>query len=267
MAISTFAAYKNYLNYPGQSLKLTKSSLSASGSRMTSLWTTSPFVGSTPATPSTASALTRTSAGAFGQFNTTSTQRLGRIVHSGLTRGMLIIADRLSHQGGLSGTTTTPQTTNLPTAALTRYTSGVGVWAGIEIYTSVGGTGTTINMSYTNQAGVSGQTSESTIFGGSGFREAGRIILPGLAQGDTGVRAVASVTVAASTLTSGNFGITLFKPLMMMPIEGTGQSLDFNGLIGLGGQLSEILTDACLFWIYVQLNAGAFSVDMSLIEE
>ena len=61
--------------------------------------------------------------------------------------GTLIVYDRILHISGLSGTVITAQTVG---GTLTRYTTGAGVFAFIEIYTAVGGTATTITMSYTN---------------------------------------------------------------------------------------------------------------------
>ena len=137
----------------------------------------------------------------------------------GFMHGAYIFVDRLSHQGGLNATGTGAQTTNLPTAALPRYTNGVDVMLGLEIYTQIGSTATTLTVSYTNESGTSGRTAPATVFGGTGAREAGRFFILPLQAGDSGIRSVQSVTVAATTGTAGNFGIVLFKPLFMVPIN------------------------------------------------
>jgi hypothetical protein len=71
------------------------------------------------------------------------------------------------------------------------------------------------------------------------------VTLP-FAAGDTGVRAVASVTNAATTGTVGNFGVTLFKPLAAIHVDRYRANVvaDFVG----GGlfPLEEIVDDACL---------------------
>ncbi len=161
-----------------------------------------------------------------------------------------MLVDRVSHQGGLSGIVATAQTTNLPTAALTRYTSGEGVMAALEIYSAVGATATTATMSYTNQAGTSGRTSQPVVFGGTGNNSGNRFFIFPLAAGDTGVRAVASVTLAASTLTAGNFGVTLFYPLGVFPNLGISQhsiqTRNFNSVLGNSINLERIEGDACL---------------------
>ena len=139
----------------------------------------------------------------------------------GYSQGCYIVVDRLSHQGGLNATATGEQTTNLPTAPLPRFTDGKGVMIAIEIYTQIGTTARTITVSYTNELGVSGRTSPAVQFGGSGYREAGRIFIPSLQSGDIGVKSVESITISDSTGTAGNFGITLFKPLFLIPINNT----------------------------------------------
>jgi len=139
----------------------------------------------------------------------------------GFMHGAYIFVDRLSHQGGLNATGTGAQTTNLPTAALPRYTDGRDVMLGLEIYTQIGSTATTVTVSYTNESGTSGRTTPAVVFGGTGTREVGRFMVFPLQAGDSGVRSVQSVTVAATTGTAGNFGVVLFKPLFMVPINNT----------------------------------------------
>jgi len=186
--------------------------------------------------------------------------------------GAYILVDRLSHQGGLSGTVTTAQTTNLPTAALTRYTDGVGVMAALTIYTDVGTTAASPTISYTNQAGTPGQTSVAFQFGGSGWDDAGRMFLVPLAAGDTGVRAVASVTLGVSTGSIGNFGVSLFKPLALIVVGMLGQQdqdvLSTGGSAAIIGLGSEIDADAHLSLIQIAgaaSNLGALELAFALV--
>jgi hypothetical protein len=172
---------------------------------------------------------------------------LHSVMASGLVPGTLILYDRLLHIGNLSGTTTTAQTVG---GALTRYTNGAGNFVFAEIYTTVGTTATTITMSYTNQAGTSGRTSQAVAFGGSGFREDTRAVLLPLADGDTGVQAVASTTVLASTGTAGNFGIVVGHVLATVEIGMAGLAGGRTFAQGLPG-LPEVLTDACLAWLWM----------------
>lgn len=159
----------------------------------------------------------------------------------------LIVADLLNISGGLSAIVTTEQTTNLPSAPLTRYTDGKGVFAGLIIWTTIGGTITTVSINYTNQNGISEQISPllSLPFSATGDRNPGRIYLIPLAPGDTGVRAVKSLTLSASTGTAGNFGVILFKPLAMMAVSSS-QPIDAVSTGGFIGSLCKIFPNACL---------------------
>lgn len=254
MAFADLDAYKAALAAPHQRLQDTKNSLTTVAGRLSSLWTTAPDAG---ATPTTAAAPTRTTAGSIGQLNATGL-RLIQVEASLQQSGYLLICDRLSHQGGLSGTVTSAQTTNLPTAALTRYTTGEGVFASLDIYTQIGTTGTTVTASYTNSAGTSGRTTIATALGATGFREVGRSIILPLQEGDTGVRSVESVTVLATTGTAGNFGVSLWRPLFPMPIPNLGsQQFLFDGLLNAGGIIPEIVTDACLSYLIVPFTTSS----------
>jgi hypothetical protein len=157
----------------------------------------------------------------------------------------ILLYDRLLHIGGLSGTNTGAQTVG---GTLTRNTGGVGNMIFFEIYTPVGTTATTITANYTDQDGNTGQTSGSAVIGGAAngiFTDQNVMVPIPLAAGDTGVRAVASVTLAASTVsTAGNFGITVARPLAWFMLNGRGAiGRDFT--VGPGG-MPEIDTDACL---------------------
>ena len=71
-----------------------------------------------------------------------------------------------------------------------------------------------------------------------------------LATGDSGVQAVASATIAASTLTAGAWGITVAKPLGVVPlgIIGCGSIRDF--VAGLP-DFPTIEAGACLSFIWL----------------
>ncbi len=135
--------------------------------------------------------------------------------------------------------------------------------------TQIGTTATTVTTSYTNQAGTAGQASQATVFGGTAFREVNRAIILPLAQGDTGVRAVASVTVLATTGTAGNFGVTLYKPLMIFPIQAANVFSAFDPLLSMCGNMPEIIDDAALYWMYIAETtaSGIFTAAVSFEED
>lgn len=142
---------------------------------------------------------------------------LGNASNAARAGGMLV--DILSIQGGLSGTTTGAQTTNLPTAALTRYTDGEGVMMAIIIWSGVGSTTTSAFVSYTNTAGTSGRTSQEIVLGSSGTRSFACFLTLPTQAGDTGAKSIESLEILASTGTAGSFGVCLYKPLVMLPAQ------------------------------------------------
>jgi len=225
----------------------------------------------TPATPTTSVALNKDSAQSMGPIPAISTGRLtmlgARMSTSSYGAAGIIVVDLLNINGGLSGIVTGAQTTNLPTAALTRYTTGEGVMAGIVIYTIVGTTATTISINYTNQAGTSGRISTVTSFGGTTFREVNILIPIPLQAGDTGVRSIQSVTVAATTGTAGNFGVCLFKPLAMISLESASTNMPLDSVSSgcIINSLCEINPDACLTLASIPNAQSAQNVAAALI--
>lgn len=171
--------------------------------------------------------------------------------------GLYLLYDRLFHIGGLSGTSTADQTVQDSPAspALTRNTGGVGNIAWAEIYTIIGTTGTTLTMTYTNQAGTGGQTATTNI-GATGFREVSRILRIPLAAGDSGIRAVEKVKLTATTGTLGDFGITIAQPLAWLPVGAAGAGGWRDYTTGVPG-IPSIDPDACLAIAYIPAAATA----------
>jgi len=255
MALTDFNEYVERLSENRASDFLMSAGM-ARGLRLNAIWERfSP----TPALPTTSVVTNKDSLQSIGPIPAVSTGRLtflgGRFSFMPISTGgggaAGIMVDLLNINGGLSGTSTAAQTTNLPTAALTRYTSGEGVMAGIVIFQQIGNTATTITISYTNQAGTPGRTSTATSFGSTNFREVNIFIPIPLQAGDTGVRSIESVTVLITTGTAGNFGVCLYKPLAMISFESTtGQApLDAVSSGCIVGSLCEIHPDACLTFL------------------
>jgi len=160
-----------------------------------------------------------------------------------------MLVDRLVDTTGLSGTVITAQTTNLPTPALTRYTDGKGVLIGLQCWGATGTTAVNVTCSYTNQDGTTGRTSPSVAFwtgnfgGGTLGPTGGQVQILPFQAGDYGCRAVASVTLSASTLTAGSFGVVLLKPIAIFePFALRGNNFDFV----LTGCMEQKIDNACL---------------------
>ena len=223
---------------------------SVAGGRLTAIW---PLFFPAPAIPTTSIALDKTSAQSIGSIPDATSNLLqiigARINTSGTAGAALIAVDLLNVSGGMSAiVAATQQTTNLPTAALTRYTTGEGVMIGLIIHAQIGTTATTVTVRYTNQAGTANRVSTAQAFGGTGSREANRLVLIPLAAGDTGVRSVQGVTVAATTGTAGNFGVALIKPLTMFCLDSTTGTMPLDAVSsgGMIGSFAEFADDACL---------------------
>ncbi len=205
------------------------------------------------ATPGAVAAPTNATTGSFKQTDPGGGRQkwlMGGGVFS-IQAGMLMIYDRLLHIGGLSGTVTTPQTVG---GSLTRYTDGVGNVALAEIYAAVGSTARTITMSYTDPVNGAGRTSVAAVFGGSGLQAASNCAIMPLASTDTGVSAVASVTLSASTGGAGNFGVTVAHPLLMIPVLGSGGSI--RDLVSSLPSLVEVRPGACLSALWFSTVGG-----------
>ena len=174
-----------------------------------------------------------------------------------LTAGVYLLYDRLMHIGGLSGTSTSDQDVQdePPSVAITRNTNGAGNIAWYEVYTQIGASGTTLTMTYTNQAGTSGRTSTINI-GATGFREVTRAQRIPLAAGDNGIRAIEKVALTATTGTAGNFGITLAQPLAWLPVGAAGTPGWRDYATGLPG-IPVIDPNACLALMCIPAAATA----------
>lgn len=269
MSVSTNNALKALLNSPTQRPPYSKAGASPLGSTQGSVLCSSWIEAGSPAAataPTAAATCDRTTLGAIGQSNKSGVgveQRLCLkrfdISPSNSTgqpaNGLLMLVDRLAHMGGLDGTNTGAQTAGLTLPA--RYTSGVDVWAAVEGYVAWGATLTTCKISYTNTVPTAGQVSPDIAIGGNGLDNAARILPISLAAGDLGVTAVASLTLAATTGTVGNFGVTLYRTLDMWPVSGAFPvSLPGDVLPNLGG-IPVAPDDSCLQLLHYGYSNGS----------
>jgi hypothetical protein len=246
-----FANYEAYLD----ALELNRASDFQSGaiasaqSRPIGLWQ---LFTPGPTAPTASVALDKNSLQSIGSVPNVTSGKLqiigGSFTNTSVASGALMAVDVLNISGGMSAIVTTEQTTNLPTAALTRHTTGEGVMLGLLILALIGTTATTVTVRYTNQNGTPNRISPATVFGGSGFRETNRFIIIPLQAGDTGVRSVEGVTVAGTTSTAGNFGVCLLKPLTIFDPASTSNThvIDAVSTGGMIGAMAEFDSDACV---------------------
>jgi hypothetical protein len=223
---------------------------------MHSLWTYNKSNGATGAVPTTVAAPTSATAGALPFTSPGGGRELHIMgIEGALSQQEVVIAyDRLLHIGGLSGASTSAQTVG---GTLTRNTSGEGNQIWFEIYGQIGATATTITASYTNTAGTSGRTTQAVAIGGTNNREVTRVISATLQAGDTGVQAVASVTIAGSgTGTAGDFGVTIARPLVFGNNENTGSMFLRDFIAGMPSA-QKLVADECVAFAIISGSTSA----------
>lgn len=247
MALVSLASLLTKKADPTQIMCYAKSTALVGGTHWNSSWATA---GNFPvgAIPGAAAIPTSATAGSLGQLNKAGAEQrawLRRFNVSGVVGGVaasIALVDRLAHMGGLDGTLTTAQTVSTP--ALTRFTAGADM-AAVEIYTTIGTTATTYTCSYTNQAGTAARTSIAASIGTTSFNAARSVLPIPLASGDTMVKSVETITLAASTGTAGNFGVTLYKILGVWPVNST-FVYPHTGAPEFGYPMPAIPDNACL---------------------
>lgn len=273
MSIADYNTYVNKLASPFQNINYIKTTIpNPAAGRWASLWSQTQDIGLAP----TGSGVPpRVATGALCQLST-QTGGVMRLVHGELSCsqvGVYLVCDRLNNSGGLQGVPTGTIITGniggavggggnnifgylvtfgLPTAPLTRYTSGIGVFVAIETYLTTASAFNTIQMYYTNQAGVQNQISPRTIFGAGGFSAAGCVVIMPLSEGDIGVQQVTGIVLFSGNAAIGNFGVTMFKPLFYMPVLYPGQNLSFDSIQNCMGQMPFIDPNACLYAMFLQ---------------
>jgi hypothetical protein len=158
----------------------------------------------------------------------------------------LLFYDRLLHSSGLSGTSTSAQAVG---TSVTRYTGAdsFGTLMFAEIYTQIGNTPTTLSVTYKDSTGTN-RTSPSVVFGGPNARNVGAMVqIPfSTTTGHNSVTQVVDATLAASTGTAGDWGITILRPLMRGSIPPASSAALGVATKRMALEDVEFKTDACL---------------------
>jgi hypothetical protein len=168
----------------------------------------------------------------------------------------LVLVDLQGYWPGISTNTTDVQTlTGTPSL---RYLNGDGCRLYFVQTTAAGSTASNISLSYTNQGATSGRTLPTTVsmvpsalvqhisHSGTGASNFGPY-LP-LANGDTGVQNVASVTFSAA-MGAGVGALCLARPLLSIPLVLAGIASERDTLNQLPS-LPRVRDGACLVWLY-----------------
>lgn len=226
-------------------------SVTTSGSNA-SLWAVGnyPSAGATPSAIPGGSVPTSATAGAIPFVDAAGGDTLHALTiqsQGSAAPNCLILYDRTFHAASVSHNTTSGQTVS---GAPNRYTStaAAGTFASLEVTSALGATAQNCTLTYTDEAGNTGQSSAATAAVSSAV--ANRIpfasfFLP-LAAGDTGLRAVTAVTFSAAN--TGTSNLFQGKPLAFIPQPVANSMVVMDG-INSAFNFVRILDDACLAFL------------------
>lgn len=172
---------------------------------------------------------------------------------SAANNGMLLLCDRLWHNGGIAPTLTTAQTftgsAQIPARDATGTNTGYGVFAALEVYSALGASSFTPTITYTNTAGTGSRVGTS-LRAAPNSSIAGSFYIFDLQAGDVGVQKVDSITLGA-TATSGQMGVVLFRVIARLEI-GVRNALPLtNAIDALTGCMPRIYNNTCPFLVFV----------------
>lgn len=283
----TSITYRNARDSAWQKMPFSKAAITTIAGRTYSTWKAAggdPGAGANPG--GTAIAYTSATAGALGDIGggggATSPMRdsagVARIVKMAVQfastpgTGLVQVCDRISGISGFSAVTTGTVTCNTTTPS--RYATGAesrGILAAIEVYTAMGNTAScTVNMSsYTDQDGTTAQVGTAIPIAATGFTEVQRFMPLPLVSGGFGVRSVETLNRVTAAGTAGDYGVTVYKPLVTIPVHALGPAPTEEEEAGMGFIVPKVVAGACLFMV---LSAGATSTgvihgELSLGEE
>lgn len=145
---------------------------------------------------------------------------LTRVNYSGSVAGRLELFDML-YGVNVSLTALGTTTVTAPPSYLARCPSGIGVEVRVfvEVTTTVSATATTVQITYTNSAGVTGRTSLAS--GTLSGLTAGRWAELTLQTNDQGIQKIESVIVGGTVATAGAVNIVIARPLWSQRIGAT----------------------------------------------
>ncbi len=173
----------------------------------------------------------------------------------------LMLVDVQGYYPGINMNSNSPQAL-LGTPTL-RYSNGVGVRAFLCARATTGATAHNIALSYTNQSATAGRTLPVTVaatasaivphivHSGTAANNYGPF-LP-LAQGDTGIQSVQTVTLSAASGTASTAALVLAKPLAQITL-GVASLMTEKDLPNQIPSLPQVKDGACLGFL---LGAGA----------
>lgn len=177
--------------------------------------------------------------------------------------GMLLLCDRLWHNGGFTITSTGSQSITSPTFPardIAGSTNGDGVYLGLEVSAACGAAAPTITIGYTNQAGTGSRTATNS-FATANSPAAGSFFPIGQQAGDTGVRSVQSLTLSVSWV-SGTINLVAYRVLAAIPLL----ALIPNDLDPITARFARIYNGTVPFLIFVPNTTTASNISGAYTE-
>jgi hypothetical protein len=136
--------------------------------------------------------------------------------------GTVWLCDRLWHNSGITITSNTEQTftgsVDIPARDMNGAALGHGVFAAVEVSSTVGSGTPTLTLKYKNQDNA--EKTATNIMATVANAAAGSFYVIGLAAGDTGIRRAVSLTLSA-TWTSGTIHVVLYRPIAKLAMSST----------------------------------------------
>lgn len=177
---------------------------------------------------------------------------LAKFLCGGTGSGIFMLCDRVWHNNGFNVTTTGSQAftgcPNFDRDINNAAGVGEGIYIGVEHYSAVNSAGS-INVTYTNSAGVSGRTGTLTL---NSSMVATNFTSFTLAAEDTGVRSIqsAAITTAAA---SGTLSFVAYRPIALIGFVSQNASASVDALTS---GFPEIYNNSVLFVVGVGSSAG-----------
>lgn len=258
----------------GQTLFWGKNSLSTGTGLPWSLWFVSgaPGTGSVAGTALDATQATKTTTGAIPFANAAGGEALRLVSLGGMAgtanAGRFMLVDRLLYYPGITISSGGSPVALTAGASIPRYTTGAGVMAFLEAAGSVTHSSGTMSLSYTNQDGTAGRTTEVVTYPTNptqGRIAHGHGLFFPLQAGDTGIRSVQSITCSTTTSAS-SYTLVLCRPLGMLPIFTANACVEKDFVLQTP-KFPEIKNDACLQWILWAAagSTGYFEGEINLV--
>ncbi len=187
---------------------------------------------------------------------------LARFAAKATQAGVVMLMDRLWHNGGFTITSTGSQSITSPTWPSrcptsgtddTAATTGHGVMLAVEVSAATGAGTPTITIGYTNSAGTASRTA-TNIIATVASSAIGATYFIGLQAGDVGVRSVQSLTLSA-TWTSGTINLVAYRYLTEVTVGAAFVPGEADILTG--GR--PIIYDGAVPWLVFQPNTTTAS--------